>query len=97
VVDNEADLILEQAIANIDIVEGEPVATVVYSGDVNMAGGNVVDANDAQLVYEMYQTKSYSTLSGTNMEKFLRADMNCDGMIDSLDAAAVVDKIFANS
>jgi len=52
--------------------------------DVNQSG--VVDANDAQLVYDMYQTKAYNTEleTGNWMSKFLEADLN--GALDESDA-----------
>lgn len=60
------------------------------NGDVNYTG--LVDINDAQLVYNIYNTK-YDSFDTTTMKMFLAADMNNDRSVDSLDAAAVVASI----
>lgn len=64
---------------------------VAYNFDVNMTNG-VVDTNDAQLVYNMYNFY-YNDFSKVSMEKFLRADLNGDKSITVNDAAAIVDHI----
>ena len=61
--------------------------------DVNMSG--IVDANDSQLVYNMYNVK-YADLDEIGMEKFLRADVNFDKKINVQDAEGIMDYIFAN-
>ena len=63
---------------------------IVYDGDVN--GTNNVDVNDAQLVYNMYNVK-YGDFSTVSMLKFLRADVNGDKTVSTLDSAAIVDII----
>lgn len=58
--------------------------------DVNMTG--LVDINDAQLVYDMYNGK-YEDFTTINMHRFLNADGNADKKITVTDAAAVVSAI----
>lgn len=58
--------------------------------DVNMTG--LVDINDAQLVYDMYNGK-YDDFTTINMHRFLNADVNADKKITVTDAAAVVSAI----
>lgn len=92
----DASTPLDEAAAKtqISIAQGSVTATVNYSGDVNMAGGDVVDANDAQLVWKMYSAKTYlefeTASNGVTMEKFLRADVNKDGLVDTDDASEIV-------
>ncbi len=74
----------------ISIADGSAV-TVDYGMDVNKTGK--VDAADAQLVYNMYNAE-YSAFTGTvTQEKFLRADVNGDKVIDVTDATAIVTEI----
>ena len=61
--------------------------TFNINGDVN--GTGLVDINDAQLVYNIYNAK-YDSFDTTTMKMFLAADMNSDKAVSSLDAAAVV-------
>ena len=61
--------------------------TFNVNGDVN--GTGLVDINDAQLVYNIYNAK-YDSFDTTTMKMFLAADMNKDRSVNSLDAAAVV-------
>lgn len=61
--------------------------TFKTDGDVN--GTGLVDINDAQLVYNIYNAK-YDSFDTTTMKMFLAADMNKDKTVSSLDAAAVV-------
>ena len=68
-------------------IAGGATQEVVYSGDVNLTG--TVDANDAQLVYNLYNV-SYDDFSIVSMEKYLRADVNGSGNVDINDAAAVI-------
>lgn len=64
--------------------------SVSYSGDVN--GTGLVDINDGQLTYDMYNAK-YDSFDKVAMAKFLRADLNGDRTLTVLDSAAVVEKI----
>ena len=61
--------------------------TFNINGDVN--GTGLVDINDAQLVYNIYNAK-YDSFDNTTMAMFLAADMNGNKTVNSLDAAAVV-------
>ena len=64
----------EDAAKNLSQVNGT-TTEVAYTGDANMSG--VVDMNDAQLVYDMYNaTFTALNANGLTMEHFLRADMN---------------------
>ena len=58
--------------------------------DVNMTG--LVDINDAQLVYDMYNGK-YEDFTVINMHRFLNADVNTDKRVTVNDAAGVVSNI----
>lgn len=61
--------------------------TFKTDGDVN--GTGLVDINDAQLVYNIYNAK-YDSFETTTMKMFLAADVNKDREVSALDAAAVV-------
>lgn len=75
-----------EADGKITEVEGS-AETFNVNGDVN--GTGLVDINDAQLVYNIYNAK-YDSFDTTTMKMFLAADMNSDKTVNSLDAAAVV-------
>lgn len=64
--------------------------TFNVNGDVN--GTGLVDINDAQLVYNIYNAK-YDSFDNTTMAMFLAADMNGSKTVNVSDAAAVVAKI----
>ncbi len=66
-------------------------STIVYDMDVNKSG--VVDANDAQIVYNMYNCMYSTFTENVTIEKFLRADANGDGKVSTEDAVAVVHEI----
>lgn len=79
----------EEAKARITI--GTKAHTLVtHSGDVN--GTGVVDINDAQLLYDLYQAKSaVADISSVEaMQPLLNGDVNHNGMLDTGDARAVV-------
>jgi hypothetical protein len=77
--------------SDLAIVTGS-ATNVNYGMDVNMTG--TVDANDAQLTYNMYKPY-YSDFTDTvTMEKFLRADVNGDGEINVKDAQVIVNHLF---
>lgn len=78
-----------EADGKITEVEGS-AETFNVNGDVN--GTGLVDINDAQLVYNIYNAK-YDSFDTTTMKMFLAADMNNNKTVNSLDAAAVVDLI----
>ena len=64
--------------------------TVSYDGNVN--GTEVVDINDAQLTYDMYNAK-YTDFTTVSMVKFLRADVTVSKNLNTQDAAAIVARI----
>jgi len=81
--------------AQLSITAGEAAGTVSYGGDVN--GSGVVDINDAQLVYDMYNAH-YASFSDVAMYKFLCADIADDTpegstLLNVSDAVAVISKI----
>ncbi len=67
--------------------------TLAYGNDVNMTG--TVDANDAQLVYNIYMSGYAGFTENVTMKKFLLADVNGDGIVDVKDAAAIVSFLLA--
>lgn len=75
-----------EADGKITEVEGS-AETFNVNGDVN--GTGLVDINDAQLVYNIYNAK-YDSFETTTMKMFLAADVNKDREVSALDAAAVV-------
>lgn len=88
-------LSVEDAAAQLSITAGEAAGTVSYGGDVN--GSGVVDINDAQLVYDMYNAH-YASFSDVAMYKFLCADIADDTpegstLLNVSDAVAVISKI----
>ncbi len=76
--------------ADFDIVTAN-ASEVTYDMDINMTG--TVDANDAQLVWNMYNAKYSNFTDNVTLEKFLRADVNGDKKIDVEDATAIVNDI----
>ena len=84
-----ADTVKTEAIAAVKAGSGTAVA-VVYTGDVNATGK--VDVNDAQLVYNIYNTE-YASFDALSRAKFLAADVNGDHTVTVLDAAAVVNTV----
>lgn len=59
---------------------------ITYSGDVNKTGRT--DVNDAQFVYDIYNARC--VFAPSDMEKFLRADLNGDKSVTTLDAQAAL-------
>ena len=89
IVDEGQTLTQEEAAAKVAISAADNVVTIAENSyDVNMSG--VVDVNDAQLVYDMYNG-TYSDFTQVSMEKFLRADVNGRKGVTSDDAVAVVE------
>lgn len=85
-----ATLSEEEAQAAIGITDGTTV-TVDYGMDVNKTG--IIDANDAQLTYNIYNAYYNAFDEVVSIEKFLRADVNKDGVVNTTDAAAIINKI----
>lgn len=81
-----------EAAAAIKAVDGTKII-IDYSGDVNLT--NAVDINDAQFVWNMYNAeyKEDITFQTVNRQKYLTADVNGDGKLNTTDAAAVVNII----
>lgn len=70
------------------LVEADAI-DVEYNMDVNNTNGKV-DANDAQLVYNMYQTKAYDGFETVDMIKFLEADLNDSVGVNSTDVQVII-------
>ena len=84
-----ADTVKTEAIAAVKAGSGT-AAAAVYTGDVNATCK--VDVNDAQLVYNIYNTE-YASFDALSRAKFLAADVNGDHTVTVLDAAAVVNTV----
>lgn len=93
---NTVDLVKAAAEAAIvEAVEGATATAVKYNYDVN--GTTKVDVNDAQLAYDMYNA-SYMEFNDTlPMLKFLEADMETDGKLDTKDVAAIISYIVSGA
>lgn len=88
VISNETlEAVKAQADELISVASGADYERVDYSGDVN--GTAVIDINDAQLIYDMYNAL-YANFTEVTMLKFLNADVNGDATVNVEDAAAVV-------
>ena len=88
-------LSVEDAAAQLGITAGEAAGMVSYGGDVNRS--RVIDINDAQLVYDLYNAH-YSDFTTVSMYKFLCADIADDTpegstLLNVSDAVAVISKI----
>lgn len=79
-----------EAAGKVKVAEGTSAGTVDYTGDVN--GTKVVDVNDAQLTYDMYNAK-YESFDAVSMLKFLNADVSGDKKVNTADATAIVSLI----
>ena len=64
--------------------------TLAYDYDVN--GTKIVDINDVQLIYNMYNAM-YENFDMATMEKFLNADVNNDRKVNVLDASQAVQEM----
>ncbi len=80
--------LVSQARAVIGLTEEIPTE-IDYTGDVNMTNGKI-DANDAQLVWNIYNDKLYSDFDALSMEKFLRADVDGNGEVEMNDASTII-------
>lgn len=90
-VDGEtATFTADDAKAKITVVNGAARKTLTTAIDVNMS--NLVDINDAQLVYDIYMGK-YEDFTKADMERFLNADTNSDKIVNAGDATVVVNAI----
>lgn len=84
----------EQISAKFALATGTAVE-IDYGKNVNMSTSGTVDASDVQLVYNMYNTEYSDFTEDVTMEKFLRADVNFDKVVNTGDATAIVDVILA--
>lgn len=89
IVDKGQTLTQEEAAAKVAISAADNVVTITPSFDVNRTGK--VDVNDAQLVYDMYNG-TYRDFTQVSVEKFLRADVNANKVVDHTDAVAIVNQ-----
>lgn len=87
---DDLEAVKAEAAAKVKVAEGTSAGTVNYSGDVN--GTGLTDVNDAQLTYDMYNTK-YSSFDVVSMLKFLNADVSGDKTVNVSDATAIVNLI----
>lgn len=86
VIVDKGQFTVDTAKANIKAADAT-AEEVTPSYDVNET--NVVDINDAQLVYDIYSGK-YTDFDKVSVRKFLRADVNNTKTVDATDAVAVV-------
>lgn len=101
-VDKGGTLTKEDAMAKLSIVtstEQENLDQLLKVGsDVNEdgiggVGINRRDVNDVQLIYDLYNGL-YDSFETVSMRKFLKADVNCDGVLDSQDAVKLAGELF---
>lgn len=78
---------VEEAREKLDIAFGD-ATTIDYGMDVNKTGQ--VDANDAQLTYNIYKAMYNDFNEEVTVEKFLCADINADAVVNVNDAAAII-------
>lgn len=70
---------------------GTGATSISYDGNVN--GSDNKDVNDAQLVWNMYSAVYSEITTDVTVQKFLEADMNGSGTLETADAAAVIDSL----
>ena len=98
-VDKGETLTKEDAMAKLSIVtsteQENKDQTLKVGSDVNEDEYNRRDVNDVQLIYDLYNGlhDSFETVS---MRKFLKADVNCDGVLDSQDAVKLAGELLAD-
>lgn len=90
---DDLDTVKTAATEKVTVAEGTAAGIVDYSGDVN--GTQTVDVNDAQLTYDIYNTK-YDSFDKVSMLKFLNADTNADKTVNVEDTAKIVKTILGN-
>lgn len=102
-VDKGETLTKEDAMAKLDIVtstEQENLDQLLKVGsDVNEdgiggVGINRRDVNDVQLIYDLYNGL-YDSFETVSMRKFLKADVNYDGVLDAQDAVKLAGELLA--
>lgn len=103
-VDKGGTLTKEDAMAKLSIVtsteQENKDQTLKVGSDVNEdgiggVGINRRDVNDVQLIYDLYNGL-YDSFETVSMRKFLKADVNCDGVLDSQDAVKLAGELLAD-
>ena len=101
-VDKGETLTKEDAMAKLSIVtsteQENKDQTLKVGSDVNEdgiggVGINRRDVNDVQLIYDLYNRR-YDSFETVSMRKFLKADVNYDGVLDSQDAVKLAGDLF---
>lgn len=91
IVEKGQTLTKEDVLQLIKLEDGAAAGSVGIDTDVNQSGK--ADVNDAQLVYDIYNRVYNDGYETVSMEKFLRADQNADGVLDSQDAVTLAGKL----
>lgn len=103
-VDKGETLTKEDAMAKLGIVtsteQENKDQTLKVGSDVNEdgiggVGINRRDVNDVQLIYDLYNGL-YDSFETVSMRKFLKADVNYDGVLDSQDAVKLAGELLAD-
>lgn len=68
------------------------VGSDVNEDGIGGVGINRRDVNDVQLIYDLYNGL-YDSFETVSMRKFLKADVNCDGVLDSQDAVKLAGEL----
>lgn len=84
------DVVLAAAKTALGIATGS-AETVAYDSDVN--GTSKVDASDAQLVWNMYNSVYNNFTNDVTVAKFLEADVNGNKSVGMDDATAIISEI----
>lgn len=92
IVEKGQTLTKEDVLQLIKLEDGAAAGSVGIDTDVNQSGK--ADVNDAQLVYDIYNRVYNDGYETVSMEKFLRADQNADGVLDSQDAVTLAGKLY---
>ena len=101
-VDKGETLTKEDAMAKLSIVtsteQENKDQTLKVGSDVNEdgiggVGINRRDVNDVQLIYDLYNRR-YDSFETVSIRKFLKADVNYDGVLDSQDAVKLAGELF---
>ena len=98
-VDITAETVETMVAGKLSLLDNTTAVSITYNGNVNMSknesGEEVIDVNDAQLVWNMYNAY-YSDFTQVSVEKFLRADMDSEIGIGTNDAAEIIKLIPKN-
>lgn len=103
-VDKGEKLTKEDAMAKLGIVTSTKqenldqlleVGSDVNEDGIGGVGINRRDVNDVQLIYDLYNGL-YDSFETVSMRKFLKADVNYDGVLDSQDAVKLAGELFAD-